>query len=121
MSTKANYNTTQFANIDPFQITYVEDKLHPSDFESKFNELLLKFHDDNTTDSTIPDLQVSDTNAVENRILATDLSRDVEHSPPNDDVQKVSSTLAVLPNVTETPSNEELIIQKLLQEKADTD
>ena len=56
VSTKANYNTTQFANIDPFQITYVEDKLLPSDFESRFNEPLLKFHDDNITNSTILDL-----------------------------------------------------------------
>ena len=65
MSTKANYNTTQFANIDPFQIIYVEDTLLPSDFESQFDEPLLKFSNDETTDITIPDLQVSDTNAVE--------------------------------------------------------
>ena len=40
VSTKANYNTTQFANIDPFQIAYVEDTLLPSDFKSKFNSIL---------------------------------------------------------------------------------
>ena len=94
----------------------MEDTLLPSDFKSQFDEPLLKFSNDETTDNTIPNLQVSDTTADENRILANDLSRNVEHVPPNDDVQNVSSTPAVSPNVTETPSNEELLTQKLLQE-----
>ena len=34
VSTKVDNNTTQFANIDPFQISYVEETLLPSDFES---------------------------------------------------------------------------------------
>ena len=99
----------------------MEDTLLPSDFESQFDEPLLKFSNDETTDNTIPNLQVSDTTAVENRILANDLSRNVEHVPPNDRGRNVSSTPAVSPNVTETPSNEELLTQKLLQERADTD
>ena len=99
----------------------MEDTLLPSDFESQFDEPLLKFSNDETTDNTIPNLQVSDTNAVENRILANDLSRNIKRVPPNDNRQIVSSTPAVSPSVTETPSNEELLTQKLLQERADTD
>ena len=58
----------------------------------------------------------------QNRILANDLSRNVECVPPINRGYNVSSTLAVTPNVPDTPSTEELLsTQKLLQERADTD
>ena len=107
--------------MDPFQISYVEDTLLPSDFESQFTEPLLKFSNNETTDKTIHTSQTSDIITGGNGILAYDLSRNVERVPPADDVHSVSSTPAVSPNVPETPSSEELLTQKLLQERADTD
>ena len=73
---------TQFANIDPFQLGFVEETLLPSDFESQFDEPLLKFSNDETTDNTIPTCKPSNIITGENRILANDLSRNVERGPP---------------------------------------
>ena len=99
----------------------MEETLLPSDFESQFDEPLLKFSNDKTTDGTIPACKLSNIITDENGILADDLSRNVEHEPPVDEDCNVSSIPAVTPYVPDTPSLEEQLTQKLLQERADTD
>ena len=54
-------------------------------------------------------------------MLAFDLSRNAGCVPPDADVRIVPSIPAVSRTMPETPSNEELLTQSLLQERADAD
>ena len=58
VSTNANFNTSRFQSIDPFQINYVEEIWTPEDFRVNFKDNTLQFMNENNihppTLSSIP-------------------------------------------------------------------
>ena len=51
VSTNANFNTSRFQSIDPFQINYVEEVWTPEDFRVKFKDNTLQFIDEHDVHS----------------------------------------------------------------------
>ena len=110
VSTNANFNTSRFQSIDPFQINYVEETWTPEDFRVKYKDNTLQFMDENNIHSPTLSSIPSD----DEQFLLSDLS-----AVPDNIVNDIS-----LLDTLNTPSvdrEEEQDTQRILQDSIDSE
>ena len=110
VSTRANFNTSQFQSIDPFQINYVEEMWTPSDFKVNFKDHTLQFENDNDTHQTISSPIQSDNE----QSLLYDLSAVPDRAANDIPVCDISN----IPYVGEVEDRD---TQRILQESIDAE